>query len=189
MRGQIPDIQRPAGLSALGTSYGKTGKGGRATVAEDALLAAMRALQEKVTGITGTAVASRDGLIVREDTGGVNPDNLAALAAAWLALAQRMSNEVGQGTLREAMTRSSGGSVTIYAIGSQAVLVIMGDEGLETAKLHRESQATLEAIKALIAASPQPNVLAEREGDGVQGQAHPGPHDRPVDADELQVTS
>lgn len=118
---------------------------------EDALLAEMRALQKKVTGITGTAVATRDGLIVREDTGGVDPDNLAALGATWLSLAQRMSTEVGQGTLREAMTRSSGGFVTIYAIGTRAVLVIIGDEGLDTAKLHRESQAALDAIKALIA--------------------------------------
>ena len=99
---------------------------------EDALLTEMRALQEKVAGITGTAVASRDGLIVREDTGGVDPDNLAALAATWLALAQRMSTEVGQGVLREATTRSSGGSVTIYAIAARAVLVIIGDEGLDT---------------------------------------------------------
>jgi uncharacterized protein len=125
-------------------------------VVEDALLAEMRALQEKVTGITGTAVASRDGLIVREDTGGVNPDNLAALAATWLSIAQRMSTEVGQGMLREAVTRSSGGYVAIYAIGTQAVLVLIGDEGLDTTRLHRESQATLDAIKALIAGhSPQ----------------------------------
>jgi predicted regulator of Ras-like GTPase activity (Roadblock/LC7/MglB family) len=122
-------------------------------VVEDALLAEMRALQEKVTGITGTAVASRDGLIVREDTGGVDPDNLAALAAAWLALAQRMSTEVGQGTLRETMTRSSGGSVTIYAIGTRAVLVIIGDEGLDTVRLHRESRPALDAIRTLIADS------------------------------------
>jgi predicted regulator of Ras-like GTPase activity (Roadblock/LC7/MglB family) len=160
-------------------------------VVEDALLAEMRALQEKVTGITGTAVASRDGLIVREDTGGVNPDNLAALSATWLALAQRMSNEVGQGTLREAMTRSSGGFVTIYAIGAQAVLVVMGDEGLDTVKLHRESQAALDAIRSLIAnSSPHARVfLTEREGDGVQRKANARSHDGPVDADELQVAS
>ena len=120
---------------------------------EDALLAEMRALQEKVAGITGTAVASRDGLIVREDTGGVDPDNLAALAATWLALSQRLSTEAGQGTLREAMARSSGGSVTIYAIGVQAVLVIIGDEGLDTARLHRESQTALTAISALVASN------------------------------------
>jgi len=121
---------------------------------EDALLAEMRALQDKVAGITGTAVASRDGLIVREDAGGVNPDNLAALAAAWLAVAQRVSNEVGQGTLREAVTRSSSGYVAIYAVGSRAVLVLIGDEGLDTTRLRRESQATLDAISALIGDSP-----------------------------------
>ncbi len=117
---------------------------------EDALLTEMRALQQRVPGITGTAVASRDGLIVREDTGGVNPDNLAAIAAAWLALSQRMSSEVGQGTLREAMTRGTGGSVNIFAIGSRAVLVLIGDEGLDTTRLHRETQATLDAIRTLI---------------------------------------
>jgi predicted regulator of Ras-like GTPase activity (Roadblock/LC7/MglB family) len=117
---------------------------------EDALLAEMRALQERVVGITGTAVASRDGLIVREDTGGVNPDNLAALSATWLALAQRMSTEVGHGVLREATTRSGGGSVTIYAIAARAVLVVIGDEGLDIGRLHRESQPTLEAIRKLI---------------------------------------
>ena len=118
---------------------------------EDVLLAEMRALQKKVAGITGTAVASRDGLIVKEDTGGVNPDNLAALSATWLAIAQRLSTEVGQGTLREAMTRSSAGYVAIYAIGTRAVLVVLGDEGLDTTRLRRESQAALDAIKALIA--------------------------------------
>jgi uncharacterized protein len=121
---------------------------------EDALLAEMRALQEKVAGITGTAVASRDGLIVREDTGGVDPDNLAALSATWLALAQRMSTEVGQGVLREATTRSSGGSVTIYAIAARAVLVIIGDEGLDITRLHRESQPALDAIRTLIVEDP-----------------------------------
>ncbi len=117
---------------------------------EDALLAKMRMLQDNVTGITGTAVASRDGLIVRADTSGVDPDNLAAIAATWLALTQRMSREVGQGTLREAMTRSTGGYVAIYAIGASAVLVVIGDEGLDVARLNRESAATREAIEALL---------------------------------------
>ena len=128
-------------------------------MAEDALLAEMQALQDKVTGITGTAVASRDGLIVREDTGGVNPDNLAAIAATWLALAQRMSQLAGQGTLREAMTRSVGGYVAIYAIGGSAVLVVIGDEGLDIARMHREALAAVETLGGL-PAGPAPGPAA-----------------------------
>src|SRR5581483_6489886 len=124
-----------------------------APVAEDKLLAEMQALRERVMGVTGTAVASRDGLIIREDTGGVNPDNLAALAATSLALAQRLASEAGRGTLREAVTRSSGGYVAIYAVGAAAVLVLIGDEGLDLARLHRESRAAVENIEALLAYS------------------------------------
>jgi uncharacterized protein len=119
-------------------------------VAEEMLLAQMQALRERVTGITGTAVASRDGLIITEDTGGVDPDNLTALAATSLALAQRIATEAGHGALREAVTRSSGGYVAIYAVGSTAVLVLIGDEGLDIARLHRESRTAVDSIEALL---------------------------------------
>ncbi|HEY1625657.1 MAG TPA: roadblock/LC7 domain-containing protein [Streptosporangiaceae bacterium] len=119
-------------------------------MAEETLLAEMQALRDKVTGITGTAVASRDGLIITEDTGGVDPDNLAALAATSLALAQRIASEAGHGALREAVTRSSGGYVAIYAVGSTAVLVLIGDEGLDIARLHRESRTAVDSIEALL---------------------------------------
>ena len=117
---------------------------------QDKLLAEMQGLRDRITGITGTAVASRDGLIIVEDTGDVDPDNLAALTAAALALAQRLAREVGQGTLREAVTRSSGGYVAIYAIGTAAVLVLLGDEGLDITRLHRESRAAVDAIESLL---------------------------------------
>jgi uncharacterized protein len=125
-------------------------------MAQDALLTEMQALRDRITGITGTAVASRDGLIIREDTGGVNADNLAALTAAALSLAQRLAREVGQGALREALTRSSGGYVAIYAVGATAVLVLIGDEGLDVARLHRESRAAVENIEKLLAAGDKP---------------------------------
>ena len=121
-------------------------------MAHDDLLTEMQALRDRITGITGTAVASRDGLIICEDTGGVNPDNLAALTAAALSLAQRLAREAGHGTLREALTRSSGGYVAIYAIGATAVLVLLGDEGLDVARLHRESRVAVENIEKLLTA-------------------------------------
>jgi uncharacterized protein len=118
---------------------------------EDVLLAEIQALRDRVTGLTGAAVASRDGLIIRADVDEVSPDNLAALAAAWLGVAQRMASEAGQGVLREAVTRSSGGYVAIYAVGRTAVLLLTGDEGLDVGRLHRESRSSVENIEGLLA--------------------------------------
>jgi len=129
-------------------------------VAEDGLLDQMQALRDRVTGITGAAVASRDGLIIKADVEEVSPDNLAALAAAWLGVAQRMASEAGQGVLREAVTRSSGGYVAIYAVGRTAVLLLTGDEGLDVGRLHRESRTTVNNIEALLAsAGPRPGIF------------------------------
>jgi uncharacterized protein len=126
----------------------KTGE--EAEVTEDALLALLRALRDRVAGITDIALASLDGLIITSDTANIDPDSLAALAAASLGIAQRMSAEAGQGTLREATTRSSSGIVAVYAVGTSALLVVVGGKGLDTTSLHRESRPTVEAIEVLL---------------------------------------
>jgi uncharacterized protein len=66
-------------------------------------------------------------------------------------VAQRLAREAGQDTLREAVTRSSGGYVAVYAVGTAAVLILIGDEGLDIARLHRESRAAVESIEKLLA--------------------------------------
>ena len=119
---------------------------------QDAVLTEMRALGDRVMGITDSAVASRDGLIIVADTVDVDPDHLAALAATSLGIAQRMSAEVGKGVLREAVVRSSGGYVAIYAVGARALLVLAGDEGLDLARLHKESRLTVENIEKMLTA-------------------------------------
>jgi predicted regulator of Ras-like GTPase activity (Roadblock/LC7/MglB family) len=119
-------------------------------VTEDALLALLRAFTSRVAGITDTALASRDGLIIASDTNGAEPDNLAALAAASLGIAQRMAASVGPGTLQDVTTRGSGGCVTVYPVGVSALLVVVGDKGLDIARLHRESRPTVEAIEVVL---------------------------------------
>jgi len=119
-------------------------------VTEDALLALLRALKDRAAGITDIALVGRDGLIITSDTADVDPDNLAALAAASLGLAQRMSAQVGKGTLREVTTRGSGGIVVVYPVGTSALLVVVGGQGLDSARLHRESRPTVEAIEVLL---------------------------------------
>jgi uncharacterized protein len=119
-------------------------------VTEDPLLALLRALAGRVAGITDTALAGRDGLIIASHTTGADPDNLAALAAASLGIAQRMSAEVGRGALQEVTTRGSGGCVVVYAVGTSTLLAVAGDQGLDVARLHRESRPTVEAIEVVL---------------------------------------
>jgi uncharacterized protein len=119
-------------------------------VTDDALLALLRALTSRVAGITDIALASRDGLIITSDTTGAEPDNLAALAAASLGIAQRMTTEVGRGTLQEVTTRGAGGSVTVYAVGTSSLLVVVGDKRLDVGRLRRESRPTVEAIEVVL---------------------------------------
>jgi predicted regulator of Ras-like GTPase activity (Roadblock/LC7/MglB family) len=119
-------------------------------VADDALLAEMRALRDRVIGITDTALASRDGLIIRADTADLDPDNMAALAAASLGLAQRMAAEVGKGALRQAVTRSSDGYIAVYAVGAKALLVVVADAGLDLLRLDREAMSAVETIESLL---------------------------------------
>jgi predicted regulator of Ras-like GTPase activity (Roadblock/LC7/MglB family) len=116
----------------------------------DALLAEMRVLRDRVVGITDTALASRDGLIITADTETIDPDNLAALAASTLGIAQRMAAEAGQGMLRESLTSSSGGHVATYAVGGQALLVVVCDAGVDLTRLFRESRLTIENLRHLL---------------------------------------
>jgi uncharacterized protein len=120
-------------------------------MAKDRLLTEMRALRDRVVGVTDSVLASRDGLIIAADTATIDPDNLAALGAAMIGLAQRMAAEAGQGSLRDSVTRNSGGYVATYAVGGEALLVVLGDTGLNWALLYRESRSTVDNLGNLLA--------------------------------------
>jgi hypothetical protein len=70
-----------------------------------------------------------------------------------LGVSQRMAAEAGHGVLHEAVPRSGGGYVGIYAVGALALLVLVGDSGLDSAKLHRESRPTVENLERLLTAA------------------------------------
>ena len=119
-------------------------------MAGEALLAEMEALRDRVAGITDTALATRDGLLIKADTVDVDPDNIAAMAAAMIGLARRMAAEAGRGTLYEAVAQGSGGYVATYAVGTSALLVVVGDAGLDVTQLYRESRQTVENLDQLM---------------------------------------
>ena len=89
------------------------------------MLTVIRELRNRVRELSGSLVATADGLLVVHDTHGVEPDGLAALAATTLGLSQRMADTVRQGAFQEAVTRGSDGYVVTYAAGPSAVLTIL----------------------------------------------------------------
>ena len=116
----------------------------------DAVVRELKSLREKVMGVTDGIVSTADGLLVSADTASLQPESLAALAAATLALARRTAAEAGLGGLRESVVRAHGGYVVVTAVGENTVLATVGDEGLDLENLHRESRSTAQALNSLL---------------------------------------
>ncbi|MBC3839732.1 dynein regulation protein LC7 [Streptacidiphilus sp. 4-A2] len=110
----------------------------------------LRSLRERVMGLSESAVSTADGLLVVADTATTQPESLAALSAAALGLGKRTAHEVGIGRIRDVTTHCSSGYCVVLAIGEQALLVILGDEGMDLAALHSEAPATVRRLAALL---------------------------------------
>jgi uncharacterized protein len=120
------------------------------------LITEMRELREQVPGVTGALVAGFDGRLMAADLGlgngpAVDPDFLAASAAASLGIARQVVSLTGQGRLGQAVTHASRGHLAVYAIGDAALLAVLGDNGLDADALHRKSQLALGRIHAILA--------------------------------------
>ncbi|MFJ4851427.1 MULTISPECIES: roadblock/LC7 domain-containing protein [unclassified Streptomyces] len=139
----------------------------------DALVAEMRALRDQVVGITDTVVAAVDGLLIAADTeDAIDPNGLAALAAASLGLSQRIASAALRGSLRRTVTSSSGGYTAVYAVDDTALLIVVGDEGMNVPQLHLEARTAVERIAAiLLHTEPAPESAVEPAPDpeGVLG--------------------
>jgi hypothetical protein len=123
------------------------------------LLTEMRDLREQVPGVTGTLVASADGLLVVADIdSGADPgadprveaDALAAIAAASLSVARQVVRVARQGTLGRAITYASRGHMVVYAVGVAALLAVLGDEGMDMGALQQKSQPALGRIRVIL---------------------------------------
>jgi len=83
----------------------------------------LRALQRSTPAIEASAVVSTDGLIMASALPPeVEEDRVSAMSAAMLTLGERISSELGRGTLSQVYVRGQHGYVILMATGSDAVL-------------------------------------------------------------------
>jgi predicted regulator of Ras-like GTPase activity (Roadblock/LC7/MglB family) len=114
----------------------------------------LRALRHRLPGLTGSLVASADGLLVAADLPpGIEPSGLAALTTSGLALSHRIALTVQDGGFQEVVIRAAGGHVVTYAAGPAASLTVLAGPDANVGRLHLESRPAAARIAALMNAA------------------------------------
>ena len=107
-------------------------------------------LRSRLPELTGSVLATADGMVVAHDAHGIEPDSLAALAAAHLALARRFAHAVGHGELRESVVECDGGYITSYTAGTEALLTLVTGGGANLAMVHHEARRCVRRLVSLL---------------------------------------
>ncbi|MEU6354486.1 roadblock/LC7 domain-containing protein [Streptomyces sp. NPDC047072] len=108
--------------------------------AEEGILEELRRLRARVPQLTGALAAGLDGLVLAQDTPGVDPEVVAALAEATRSLAAQLADATGQGDFRELLVRGVYGYVAAYAAGTGAVVTLLAQDRVNVGRLHLEGR-------------------------------------------------
>jgi predicted regulator of Ras-like GTPase activity (Roadblock/LC7/MglB family) len=117
---------------------------------EEEVLAEIRQLRGLVPGVSGSLVASLDGLMVADDTAGIVPEGVAALAAAGHGVGQRMAAAASHGDLHATTITGAGGLVATYPAGTRALLAVLANPTVNLHLLHLEAAQVAERVAAII---------------------------------------
>ncbi len=82
---------------------------------ETDVLDELRLLRTRVPGLAGSLAATVDGLVLAHDVPCTEPEGLAALTAAALGVAHRMTDAAYRGSFRELLVRGAHGYIATYA--------------------------------------------------------------------------
>ncbi|MGW8887928.1 roadblock/LC7 domain-containing protein [Streptomyces sp. NPDC055749] len=114
----------------------------------------LQRLRARVPLLSGALAASTDGLVLAHDTPGVEAEGVAALTAAALGVAIRMSDATGRGDFRELLVRGRTGYIATYAAGRSAVLTLLAEDRINVGRLHLEGRRAGTRIGEVIDAVP-----------------------------------
>ncbi|MFC3587852.1 roadblock/LC7 domain-containing protein [Streptantibioticus rubrisoli] len=124
------------------------------TVAPE-VLAELHGLRGKVPELTGSLVATTDGLVLAHDIDGPEPDGVAALTAAALGVGARLAEATGQGAFQELLTRGEHGYIATYAVGASVVLTLFAGPDANVGLLHFEARRAGARIAEHTKAAPR----------------------------------
>lgn len=101
--------------------------------------------------IEASAVVSVDGLIIASALPNeVEEDRVSAMSAAMLSLGERISAELGRGSLEQVYIKGGEGYVIITSIGSDAVLTALAGPGAKLGLIFLEMRRAAEDLERIV---------------------------------------
>ncbi len=117
----------------------------------DQLVARLRDLQASSPDVEASAVVSVDGLTMASALpDSVEEDRVSAMSAAMLSLGERISSELGRGTLDQVYIKGEAGYVVLMAIGDQAVLTVLARQQAKLGLLFLDMRRTIDDLAKML---------------------------------------
>ena len=118
----------------------------------DQMVTRLRQMQTVSPDIEASAVVSVDGLIIASALpNSVEEDRVSAMSAAMLSLGERISSELGRGTLDQVYIKGADGFVMITSIGTEAVLTALAGPHAKLGLIFLEMRRAAEDIQLVMA--------------------------------------
>lgn len=111
----------------------------------------LRDLQASSPDIEASAVVSVDGLTIATALpSDVEEDRVAAMSAAMLSLGERISTELGRGSLDQVYIRGNNGFAILMSIGEEAVLTLLAHKQAKLGLVFLDMRRAVEDLLKLL---------------------------------------
>jgi predicted regulator of Ras-like GTPase activity (Roadblock/LC7/MglB family) len=111
----------------------------------------LRDLQASSPDVEASAVVSVDGLTMASALpSSVEEDRVSAMSAAMLSLGERISSELGRGTLDQVYIKGETGYVILMAVGEEAVLTVLAHQQAKLGLLFLDMRRAAEDLTKLL---------------------------------------
>ena len=122
-----------------------------ASTRTEQMVSRLRQMQAASPDIEASAVVSVDGLIIASALPNeVEEDRVSAMSAAMLSLGERISAELGRGSLEQVYIKGREGYVILTSIGAEAVLTALARQNAKLGLIFLEMRRAAEDLEQVV---------------------------------------
>jgi uncharacterized protein len=111
----------------------------------------LRELQASSPAIEASAIVSVDGLTIASALPqGVEEDRVSAMSASMLSLGERITGELGRGSVEQVYIKGEKGYVILMSVGEDAVLTAIAREEAKLGLIFLDMRRAIEDLSKLI---------------------------------------